>query len=273
MINARNICFCIIISFLFLTASNAHADTATYTLDNVILVDGQQITGTFIWTFSADDFTGGSGEFTSLNIPYTGYSLTNGNLNIDIQTNSIEISGNGDYHDQGLDISMFLSPPLSPTQSASLDLGLSFFECCGNGFRSQPFNNGNIAPSTSPGLELTGLDTKSAVCTNKTSGEKQRIRIFGSTSWSCADAGIASQESDIIRLVTIGHADGLSPVGATLTDITPLKARCKNLTTGIVVFIKPLHSSTVNCEAEGLAVTAGDKVSVMGMGKGLADNF
>ena len=36
--------------------------------------------------------------------------------------------------------------PFGPTQSASLDLGQSFFECCGNGFHDQPFLSGAVAP-------------------------------------------------------------------------------------------------------------------------------
>ena len=70
---------------------------------------------------------------------------------MEIQTNSIEISGNGNYHDVGLDITFFLSPPLTATQSASIVLASSFFECCGNGFEDQPFLSGSISPPSLPG--------------------------------------------------------------------------------------------------------------------------
>ena len=150
MINAKNICFCVIFSFMFSTASNAYADTIKYTLDNLFLNDGQQMTGKFDWTFSVGDFEGGSGVFTALEIPYTVYSFADGNLNIDIQSNSIEISGNGNYHDIGLDITLVLSPPLTPSQPASIDLDLSRFECCGNGFKDQPFRSGSISPVPAP---------------------------------------------------------------------------------------------------------------------------
>jgi hypothetical protein len=131
---------------VIMSVGTAQAATVNYTLDNVILADGEPITGTFVWTFSVGDFEGGSGVFTALEIPYTIYSFADGNLNMNIQTNSIEITGNGDFHDIGLDITLFLSPPLTPTQSAPIDLTLSKFECCGNGFKDQPFSSGSISP-------------------------------------------------------------------------------------------------------------------------------
>ena len=137
-----------IFAFFIVAAVDAHAAMVNYTLDNVTMADGQQITGTFDWTYSVDDFEGGSGVFPSLEIPYTIYSFTAGNLNLDIQSDSIEISGNGNYHDVGLDITLKLSQSFTPTQSASMDLGLSFFECCGNGFKDQLFHSGSIVPST-----------------------------------------------------------------------------------------------------------------------------
>ena len=144
----KKIYYQMIFAFFIVAAVDAHAAMVNYTLDNVILADGQQITGTFDWTYSVDDFEGGSGAFTALEIPYTSYSFADGNLNLDIQPDSIEISGNGNFHDVGLDITLKLSPSFTPTQSASMDLGLSFFECCGNGFKDQPFQSGSIVPST-----------------------------------------------------------------------------------------------------------------------------
>jgi hypothetical protein len=96
----------------------------TYTLDNVILADGEQITGVFDWTFSIDDFEGGSGVFTALEIRWTTvYNFAAGNLIIEIQTGSIEISGDGNYHDAGLGVSLkFPTQPFTPAQSALIDL-------------------------------------------------------------------------------------------------------------------------------------------------------
>ncbi len=148
MNTSKNIWFSVICSFIFLAAFDAQATTVNYTLDDVFLADGQQIFGAFDWTYSVGDFGGGSGAFTALGIPYTIFSLAAGNLKTDIQSDSVEISGNGNFHDIGLDISLKLSQPFTPTQSASIDLGLSFFECCGNGFKDQPFQSGSIVPST-----------------------------------------------------------------------------------------------------------------------------
>lgn len=144
--------FSFVIIFVIIAASHAHADVVNYRLEDVILEDGQRITGTFDWTFNADDFAGGSGAFTALKIPYTSvYNFADGNLSIDIQSDSIEISGNGNYHDYGLDIQLkFPAQPFTPTQSTSIDLDLSWFECCGNGFKDQGFVSGSIVP-TLPG--------------------------------------------------------------------------------------------------------------------------
>jgi hypothetical protein len=149
MINTKNIWFCVTSGFMFLMAFNAHADVIKYTLDNLILDDGQQITGTFDWTYNVGDFEGGSGVLTTLEIPYTIYSLAEGSLDIAIETKTIEISGNLNYHDEGLDISLDTRlVPLSPTQSSPIDSS-SLFECCGNGFHDQDFRSGTISPSIS----------------------------------------------------------------------------------------------------------------------------
>jgi hypothetical protein len=141
----------IVLLQVIMSVGIAQAVTFHYTLDNVILADGQPITGEFDWTFNVGDFEGGSGVFTTLDIPWTVfYNFAAGNLIIDIQTNSIEISGDGSFHDQGLDIRLVLSQPFNPTQSAPIDLTLSWFECCGNGFKDQPFISGSISPMAVP---------------------------------------------------------------------------------------------------------------------------
>lgn len=259
-------CFCIAVLSL-LSALNANADTATFTFENVFLEDGDRLTGTFVWTYNPGDFEGGSGVFTVLEIPYTAYSLADDNLDISIQSNSIEISGNGDYHDMGLDISLFLAEPLSPTHPAPIDLEMSFFECCGNGFHDQPFSSGGITLSTSPGLETSGLATRFASCADVTSGMQQLFALSGSTYWSCEDAEVFAQDGDTMRLATVGVADGSSPIGATLAHVSPQLASCRNLTTGTTVLVDLTNGgATVDCAAEGLAVTAGDIVVIIGVG-------
>ena len=69
MRTAKNICFLVTLGFIFMTSYYAQAATVSYTLDNVVLLDGQQITGTFDWTFDICDFEDGNGVFTALEIP------------------------------------------------------------------------------------------------------------------------------------------------------------------------------------------------------------
>jgi hypothetical protein len=149
---ANNISFWMIFSFISMAAPHAHADLVNYTLDNVLLVDGEQITGTFDWTYDVDDFEGGIGVFTALEIPWrpsgTEPPLEEPDMVLTIENNQIEISLEANLHDYGLDISLKFEQPLSPTQSSPLDPNTSFFECCGNGFKDQPFQSGRIIPST-----------------------------------------------------------------------------------------------------------------------------
>jgi hypothetical protein len=146
----RNICLWAIFSVSCMATLNAHAVTVSYTLDNVFLEDGAQMTGEFDWTYDLEDFEGGEGVFTALVIPYrpagTLPPLEDENLIINIESNQIEISGDGSFHDYGLDIILKFAG-LSPTQSVSIDETTSFYECCGNGFKSQPFQSGgSISP-------------------------------------------------------------------------------------------------------------------------------
>jgi len=133
-------------------STNACADTVTYNLNNVFLEDGSPMTGKFDWTYDADDFEGGSGEFTELVIPYWGStdydSLT---VTFDIK-NSIEFNRDSlpSTHDEGYGINLKFSPALTPAGAAMIDTTLSAFECCGNGFKDQGFlSGGSIAPVVS----------------------------------------------------------------------------------------------------------------------------
>jgi len=131
----------------------AHAATVSYISDNVFLSDGTQMTGAFDWTYAIGDFEGGSGVFTELEIPWrpngTAPPLEEAGMVLTIENNQIEISLDGNFHDYGLDISLKFVQPLSPTQSSLIDLSTSFFECCGNGFKDQPFTSGSISPVVS----------------------------------------------------------------------------------------------------------------------------
>ena len=137
----------------FMSVGSAQAATVSYTLDDVLLVDGMQMTGAFDWTYAIGDFEGGSGVFTSLEIPYrpggTAPPLEQAGMVLTIENNQIEISLDGNFHDYGLDISLKFQQSLSPTQSSLVDLNASFYECCGNGFNDQDFSSGSISPVVS----------------------------------------------------------------------------------------------------------------------------
>ena len=156
-----------------MSVGTVQAATVSYTLDAVFLADGTQMTGEFDWTYAIGDFEGGSGVFTALEIPWrpsgTAPPLEEPGMVLTIENNQIEITLDGNIHDYGLDIILKFVQLLSPTQSSLIDLNTSFFECCGNGFKDQPFTSGSITPAVSAvpipaafplfagGLSLLGL--------------------------------------------------------------------------------------------------------------------
>jgi hypothetical protein len=131
-----------------MSVGSAQAATVSYTLDNLFLVDGTQMTGAFDWTYNVGDFEGGEGVFTALEIPWrpggTLPPLEDENMVLTIEFKQIEISLDGNFHDYGLDISLKYPLGLSPTQSASIDETISSYECCGNGFKDQDFQSGGM---------------------------------------------------------------------------------------------------------------------------------
>jgi hypothetical protein len=156
-----------------MSVGTVQAATVSYILDDVLLADGTQMTGAYDWTYAIGDFEGGSGVFTALEIPWqpagTLPPLEEPGMVLTIEFKQIEISLDGNFHDYGLGIILKFVQPLSPTVSSLIDLDTSFFECCGNGFKDQPFISGSISPVVSPvpipaafplfagGLSLLGL--------------------------------------------------------------------------------------------------------------------
>jgi hypothetical protein len=162
----KNFCFWVIAGFILMAASSAHAVVVFYTLDNVILDDNNApMYGTFSWTFNEGDFENGVGEFLSLDIPYTNHDHTDLNATFDIGS-SIEITLEGSVHDDGVDITLVLEQPLTPTTSSLLELGQvgpplvvgSKYEIGGNGFHDGSFLSGSIVPIIPfPSVSATGL--------------------------------------------------------------------------------------------------------------------
>jgi len=142
---SNNISFRMMCGLIFMTAINAQATTVTYTLDNVILDDrNTQMTGTFSWTFDIGDFENGEGIFSSLDIPFTLHDHTDLEASFDIGK-SIEITFPGNVHDDGIDITLVLLQPLTPTTSSSIDLEESKYDIGGNGFHRGSFLSGSVS--------------------------------------------------------------------------------------------------------------------------------
>jgi hypothetical protein len=127
---------------------SAYAATVNYTLENVILSDNTQMTGTFLWTYSTGDFENGTGQFTLLDIPHTAHDHSDLDAAIDVNQ-SIEITLPGNVHDDGVDITLVLSVPLTPSTSSLINLVESKYEIGGNGFHDGLFLSGRISPDLS----------------------------------------------------------------------------------------------------------------------------
>ena len=133
-----------------MSVGSAQAARVDYILDNIILDDGTQMFGTFSWIFDGD-FENGVGEFLSLDIPHTLHNETDLDANIAV-LESIEITLPGSSHDDGVDITLVLLQPLTPTTSSLINLvatetlNESKYEIGGNGFHTGLFLSGSISP-------------------------------------------------------------------------------------------------------------------------------
>lgn len=158
------ICFWTVLILIGMVSANAQAVTVVYTLDNVILDDNNApMAGTFSWTFNEGNFENGVGQFSFLEIPFTNHDHTDLDAVIDIG-NSIEITLDGSVHDDGVDITLFLVQPLTPTTPASIDLVRSKYEIGGNGFHDGSFLSGSISPIVVvPSVSFPGLLALSAL--------------------------------------------------------------------------------------------------------------
>ncbi|MBU2501278.1 T9SS type A sorting domain-containing protein [bacterium] len=155
----------LVLGFLGMAPSSALTAVVQYTLENVILDDGGALmSGAFTWTYAPGDFENGTGEFTSLDIPYTTHDHTDLLAVFDVG-GSIEITLEGSVHDDGVDITLFLLEPLTPTTGSDLDLARSAYEIGGNGFHTGSFLSGRVAPVDipGPGLEVAIVPTASPV--------------------------------------------------------------------------------------------------------------
>ena len=124
-----------ILTSVLVWTSFARADTLEYELSNVWLLpdvthpwdDAQPMTGTFIWTFDGGDFENGTGVFTSLDIPWWS-EKTDPELEENIQTESLEITMVGNYHDYGVDVTLQFETPFNAETGSLINIETSSFE-------------------------------------------------------------------------------------------------------------------------------------------------
>ena len=137
-----------------MSVSIAQAETVSYALNEVIMhndYNGQegQMTGIFSWTYDLGDFENGVGTFSQLFIPWlapSDYALLV--ITFDIGK-SIEFSLTANVHGGGVNVTLFLLEPLTPTQAAFIDLSRSSYEIESN-LSNGGFVSGSISPSAVP---------------------------------------------------------------------------------------------------------------------------
>lgn len=105
---------------LLLFTSISHAETVTFSLENIFTTAGERMTGRFDWTYDSGDFENGSGQFTEIYIPRYGTDLSL--LDITIDLTSIEFTLAGNFHSTEVDINLNLLTPLSLTDSSFIDV-------------------------------------------------------------------------------------------------------------------------------------------------------
>ena len=135
-----------------ISTSKSSAETLYYALDNVFfLKEGtttnlQQMHGYFAWNYTPGDFENGTGELLYVDIPGTAHGIED--LIVTIEVGGIEISLDGSFHDDGVDVALKFLTDLSPTASSAIDTdpASSKFDIGGNGFYRGTIASGSVVP-------------------------------------------------------------------------------------------------------------------------------
>lgn len=107
------------------------------------------------------------------------------------------------------------------------------------------------------GGTVAGLDVEWVACRDSDSGQSDLVRS-SDRAWFCDLASVAGGP---VRQTVSGLASDVAPVAGTVTGMELSGLTCDNLTTGEHTEASPTGTSW-DCEAEGLAVAAGDRVRV-----------
>ncbi|MEN8167519.1 MAG: FG-GAP-like repeat-containing protein [Pseudomonadota bacterium] len=121
-------------------------------------------------------------------------------------------------------------------------------------------------PNNNPdgvGGSVTGLDLGNVECRNRTTGQSIQATVSpGSASWDCETSGLAVSAGDRITQRIDGTANSdPEPVGGSATAISRERVICQNRLSRQSVQISSPDGSW-DCEASGLAVNAGDEISM-----------
>lgn len=141
-------------SFINLLLFAVSAETVYYSLENVMLDDGTQMTGILSWEYTGENFEDGTATFVFLEIPHTAHNQDD--LNITIEPSQIEFSLEGNVDSDGVDITLVLMPPLAPGTSSLINTNTaeSKYSIGGDGFNDGYFLSGSISP-TNTSLSIT----------------------------------------------------------------------------------------------------------------------
>ncbi len=116
-------------------ACRAQTATVTYDLVGVNLVQNitypnattpYPMSGAFVWTYTVGDFENGTGQFTSLSVPW--WSSSQPALIETIELDQIELTMQGNYHNLGFDMTIRLQQDLSPFLPSAIDHANSTFD-------------------------------------------------------------------------------------------------------------------------------------------------
>jgi hypothetical protein len=141
------ILLCMISGLLGIPVIKAQAETVYYALHNVLLDSDSRIDGFISWTYTAGNFENGTNEFLYLDIPNSVHNQDD--LISTIEPSQIEITFDGNVHDDGVDIKMVLLQPLTPFTSSVINTSTneSKYSIGGNGFYEGFFLGGSIVPT------------------------------------------------------------------------------------------------------------------------------
>lgn len=130
--------------------ASAQTETIVYNLEDVWFSGGQEMTGTFEWTYQVGDFENGVGTFTSIYIPWYGTYL--GDLAWTIEIDQIEVTMAQSWHGLGVDVMLRLSNDLSLTQPAMVNTATSSYHI-ESGSHTGTMLSGAVVPE--PGLSMS----------------------------------------------------------------------------------------------------------------------